>query len=314
LLTYVTSRVLQTVPVLFLASVLVFLVLRLIPGDPAAVMAGENATAEQIEAIRRQIGLTEPLPQQYLHWLSDLLHGDLGMSFVTHQSVSHLLAIDLPPTLELVAVAYPLALLIGVPFGVQAGVSPRSRSDWLLSVYTMFTLGIPSFLMGILLLYVFSVQLGWFPSNGRVAFLDDPLNSLRHVALPAVALGSVLGAVLARYTRTAVMSIMGQDFIRTAHAKGLSKNEVVYVHALRAALIPVVTIIALQLGNILAGAFVVEQLFTRPGLGRLLVDAIQGRDYIVVQSTLIVLVVIFVVVNLAADIAYAFLDPRIRYG
>jgi peptide/nickel transport system permease protein len=312
MLIYVMNRLLQTVPVLFLASILVFLVLRMIPGDPAAAVAGQDATAEQVQAIRRQLGLTDSLPVQYLRWLGDLFKGDLGVSFATKQPVSRLLALALPPTIELVLVAYPLALLIGVPFGVQAGVSPRSSTDWLLTAYTTLALGIPSFLLGILLLYVFSVQLGWFPSNGEVAFLDNPVNSLWHIALPAVALASGLAAVLARHVRTAVMSVMGQDYIRTARAKGLSPRQVVYRHALRSALVPVVTIAALQVGNVLAGAFVVEELFTRPGLGRLMADAIQTRDYIVVQSSLLLLVLIFVGVNLAADIAYGLLDPTIR--
>jgi peptide/nickel transport system permease protein len=312
MLAYITNRALQTVPVLFLASILVFFILRLIPGDPAQVVAGNEATAEQVQQIRVQLGLTDSLPVQYVRWLSNLLHGDLGSSLVTGLSVSRQLGNALPPTLELVLVAYPLAFLVGIPFGVQAGISPRSAMDWLLSGYTMVAVGVPSFLMGVLLLYVFSVWLGWLPSNGRVALLEDPVDSLRHLALPAVTLGLGLAAVLARYTRTAVMSVMGQDFIRTARAKGLSQYEVVYRHALRASLVPVVTISALQVGNILAGAFVVESLFTRPGLGRLMVDAIQNRDYVVVQSTLMVLVLVFATVNLAADIAYGFLDPRIR--
>jgi peptide/nickel transport system permease protein len=311
-LTYLAGRLLQTLPVLLLASIFVFLILRLIPGDPAALLAGEDATPEQVQQLRVQMGLTDPLPVQYARWLGDVLHGNLGTSLASGLPVSRLLEVAVRPTVELVAVAYPLAILIGIPLGAKAGASPGSISDWLLTGYSTLALGIPSFLVGILLLYVFSVQLGWLPSSGQVSFADDPLEALRHLALPAIALGGAVAAVLARYTRTAIISVMDQDHIRTARAKGLSDPQVVYRHALRASLIPIVTIAALQVGQLLAGAFVVEQIFTRPGLGRLMVDAIQGRDYTVVQSTLLLLVVTFVGVNLVADIAYGFLDPRLR--
>jgi peptide/nickel transport system permease protein len=311
-LTYFAGRLLQTIPVLLLASIFVFLILRLIPGDPAALLAGQDATPEQVQQLRIQMGLADPLPLQYTRWLGDVLHGNLGTSLASGLPVSRLLEVAVKPTVELVVVAYPLALLIGIPLGVKAGVSQGSLADWLLTGYSTLALGIPSFLVGILLLYLFSVELGWLPSSGQVSFAEDPLEALRHLVLPAIALGGAVAAVLARYTRTAIMSVMDQDHIRTARAKGLSNSQVVYRHALRASLIPIVTIAALQVGQLLAGAFVVEQIFTRPGLGRLMVDAIQGRDYIVVQSTLLLLVVTFVGVNLVADVAYGFLDPRLR--
>jgi peptide/nickel transport system permease protein len=310
--TYVVGRLLQTIPVLFLASVAVFLVLRLVPGDPADLLAGEEASPQRVAEIREALGLSRSWPEQYVGWLGDLVTGDLGRSFQSNVSVGRLLEISLPPTFELAIAAYLLALAIGIPLGVAAGVSPRSTWDWLLSGYTVFTIGIPNFLLGILLLWVFAVVLGWLPAAGRVSFFDDPVASLRYLFLPAVALGSGLAAALARYTRTAVSETMGLDFIRTARAKGLPRRAVVIRHALRASLIPVVTIIALQIGQVLAGAVVVEQVFTRPGLGRLVVGAIQARDYLIVQSALIVLVTIFVAVNLVADLAYGYLDPRVR--
>jgi peptide/nickel transport system permease protein len=310
--TYVVGRLLQTIPVLFLASVAVFLVLRLVPGDPADLLAGEEASPQRVAEIREALGLSRSWPEQYVGWLGDLLTGDLGRSFQSNVSVGRLLEISFPPTLELAIAAYLLALAIGIPLGVAAGVSPRSSWDWLLSGYTVFTIGIPNFLLGILLLWVFAVVLGWLPAAGRISFFDDPVASLRYLFLPAVALGSGLAAALARYTRTAVSETMGHDFIRTARAKGLPRRAVVIRHALRASLIPVVTIIALQIGQVLAGAVVVEQVFTRPGLGRLVVGAIQARDYLIVQSALIVLVTIFVAVNLVADLAYGYLDPRVR--
>lgn len=312
MLSYVIRRLVQAIPVLVLASIAVFLILRLIPGDPADTIAGENATPEEVEAIREQLGLNDPIPVQYVSWIGDLLKGELGTSIRTGVPVSELLRLALPPTLELAFASYVIALVIGIPLGTIAGVRPRSIWDWGLSFYTIGTLGVPNFLLGVLLLWGLSVNLGWFPASGRVSFFDDPIRSIEYLFLPSLALGSGLAAVLARYTRTTVQQAMGQDYIRTARAKGLSGSAIVIRHALRNSMIPIVTIVALQVGNIMAGAVVIERVFTRPGLGRLVVDAIQNRDYLIVQSTLIILVVIFVGMNLLADLAYGFLDPRVR--
>ncbi|MGE0598023.1 MAG: ABC transporter permease [Dehalococcoidia bacterium] len=312
MLGYLVGRLAQALPVLVLASMAVFLVLRLVPGDPADALAGEDASPAEVEAIREELGLKDPLPVQYGRWVGDLLRGDLGTSIRTGIPVTRLVKLSFPSTLELAVASYVIAVLIGIPLGTIAGVKPRSLWDWFLSLFTISTLGVPNFLLGVLLLWAFSVNLGWFPASGRVSFFDDPYESIKHLVLPAFALGSGLAAVLARYTRTTVQEAMGQDYIRTARAKGLSSRHVVIRHALRNSLIPVVTIMALQVGQILAGAVVIERVFTRPGLGRLVVDAIQNRDYLIVQSTLVILVVIFVGVNLAADIAYGFLDPRVR--
>jgi len=309
---YFIGRLVQAVPVLILASIAVFLVLRLVPGDPADAIAGEDATPQEVEVIRDQLGLNDPLPVQYGRWISDLARGDLGTSVRTGVPIRKLLSLSLPPTLELAVASYVIAVAIGLPLGIIAGVRPRSFWDWLLSLYTVGSLGIPHFLTGVLLLWAFSVELTWFPASGRVSFFEDPISSLRYLVLPALALGTGLAAVLARYTRTTIQEAMGQDYIRTARSKGLSGRVVVVRHALRNSLIPVVTIMALQVGQILAGAVLIERVFTRPGLGRLVVDAILNRDYLIVQSTLIVLVVIFVAVNLVADVAYGALDPRVR--
>lgn len=309
---YVFSRVAQAIPVLFLASIAVFLVLRLVPGDPATTLAGQDATPAQVQEIRKDLGLTDPLPVQYGRWIDNLAHGDLGKSTASGLSVSHLLALSFPPTLELAIAAYLVALAIGIPLGVLAGARPRGPWDWFLSGYSVFTLGVPHFMSGILMLLVFTVWLHWLPAAGRVAFTSNPLESIRYLALPAIALGSGAAAVLARYTRTALADVMGMDFIRTARAKGLESHTVIIRHALRNALVPVITISALQVGGLLAGAIVIEQVFTRPGLGRLVVNAINTRDYMVIQSTLIIFVAIFVVVNLLADLAYGLADPRVR--
>ena len=219
---------------------------------------------------------------------------------------------SLIPWLELGIAAYAFAIVLGIPLGILGGVKPRSVWDWLLSGYTMVAVGIPSFVTGIILLWIFAAELRWFPSLGRVSFLSDPVDSLHHLALPVVALALPISAVLARYTRTTITDVVGQDFVRTARAKGLGESTVIVRHALRNSLIPVITIMALQVGEVLTGVVIIEAVFTRPGLGRVVVEAIQRLDYLVVQTVLVVLVVIFVTVNLLADIIYGFADPRVR--
>ena len=309
---FILNRLVQTIPILFLGTVIAFLVLRIIPGDPALVIAGEEATAEDLYAIREQLGLHDSWPEQYIRWLGDLVTGDLGYSFASGLSVTRLFSINIPPTLELGIAAYVFAILIGIPLGILGGVKPRSGWDWLLSGYTMVSVGVPSFVSGIILLWIFAAELGWFPSHGRVSFPDDPVDSLYHLALPVIALAMPISAVLARYTRTTITDVVGQDFVRTARSKGLGESTVIVRHALRNSLIPVITIMALQVGEVLTGVVIIEAVFTRPGLGRILVEAIQRLDYLVVQTMLVVLVVIFVTVNLLADIIYGFVDPRVR--
>ena len=309
---FILNRLVQTIPILFLGTVIAFMVLRIIPGDPALVIAGEEATAEDLYAIRKQLGLHDSWPEQYIRWLGDLVTGDLGYSFTSGLSVTRLFSINIPPTLELGIAAYVFAILLGIPLGILGGVKPRSGWDWLLSGYTMVSVGVPSFVSGIILLWIFAAELGWFPSHGRVSFLDDPVDSLYHLILPVIALAMPISAVLARYTRTTITDVVGQDFVRTARSKGLGENTVIVRHALRNSLIPVITIMALQVGEVLTGVVIIEAVFTRPGLGRILVEAIQRLDYLVVQTMLVVLVVIFVTVNLLADIIYGFVDPRVR--
>ena len=310
---FIVNRVAQTIPILFLGTIAAFLVLRLIPGDPALVIAGEEATAEDLYAIREQLGLHDSWPEQYIRWLGDLLSGDLGLFLPRAASASaRLFSINFPPTIELGIAAYAFAILIGIPLGILGGVKPRSVWDWLLSGYTMVAVGVPSFVSGIILLWIFAAELGWFPSHGRVSILDDPLDSLHHLALPVIALAMPISAVLARYTRTTITDVVGQDFVRTARSKGLQESTVIVRHALRNSLIPVITIMALQVGELMTGVVIIEAVFTRPGFGRVVVEAITRLDYLVVQSVLVVLVVIFVVVNLLADIIYGFVDPRVR--
>ena len=311
---YLVGRLVQAIPVLFLASIAVFLVLRLVPGDPADNIAGEDASPAQVAAIREQLGLNDPLPVQYGRWIGDLAQGDLGVSVRTGVPVRRLLSLSLPPTLELAVASYVIAILIGLPLGVIAGVKPRSGWDWLLSSYTVGTLGVPNFMLGVLLLWLFSVKLGWLPVSGRISFFDDPVGSIRYLVLPAFALGTGLGAVLARYTRTTVQAAMGQDYIRTARAKGLASHVVVIRHALRNSLIPVITNSATNFGVLLVGATVTEAIFNVPGVGNTLFQATLRHEGPTIVSFVTVFVIIYVLVNLAVDLLYGLLDPRIRYA
>ncbi|MEC7788425.1 MAG: ABC transporter permease [Chloroflexota bacterium] len=309
---FVLRRLLQTIPVLIITSLAVFFVVRLIPGDPADMLTTEDAPEGTYERIQSQLGLDRPWPIQYVEWVGGVLTGDFGTSFRTKFTVAELLRRSLPPSLELAAIAYIVALSFGIPLGVMAGARPKTTWDWVLSGFTMTTIGIPNFLLGILMLWLFAVILGWFPVAGRVSLLEDPLEALRRMVLPALTLGASQAAILARYTRTSVQEAMGRDYIRTARSKGLSERVVIFRHGLRNALIPVVTIAGLQIGTLLSGVVIIESVFTRPGLGRTIIEAIQNRDYLVIQGMLLFLVTLYIVVNLLVDITYGLLDPRLR--
>lgn len=311
---YLFRRAIEALVVVFLASIAIFLIIRLIPGDPAVQVAGVDATPEQVEEIRESLGLNRPLLTQYTSWMGGVFQFDFGKSFTKRVSVADLVRQSFPPTLELAVSAYVFALAIGVPLGIAAAIWAGKAPDYLASIYNLFTLGIPNFVLGIILLWVFAVELDWFPVSGRVSITDDPIAAIHRLTLPAMSLGAIIAAILARFIRASVAEVLAQDYIRTARAKGLTERMVVLRHALRNALIPVVTIIALQVGTVMAGAIVVEIVFTRPGFGLLMVDAITGRDYLLVQAMLAILVLIFVAANAAADITYGFLDPRIRVG
>ncbi len=311
---YLLRRAIEALIVVFLASIAIFLIIRLIPGDPAVQVAGVDATPEQVAEIREDLGLNRPLLTQYTIWMAGVFQFDFGKSFTKRVPVEDLIRQSFPPTLELAVAAYIFALIVGVPLGIAAAIWAGKVPDLLAGVYNLFTLGIPNFVLGIILLWVFAVELDWFPVSGRVSITDDPLAAIHRLALPAMSLGAIIGAILARFIRASVAEVLAQDYIRTARAKGLQERVVVLRHALRNALIPVVTVVALQVGTVMAGAIVVEIVFTRPGFGLLMVDGITGRDYLLVQAMLAILVLIFVAANAAADIAYGFLDPRIRVG
>lgn len=313
MLSYIGQRLLQALPVLFLASIPVFLILHLAPGDPAMLLAGEDATDAEIQVIRDYLGLNEPLLVQYVTWISRVLQGDLGISFyVQGASVTELILQRLPATLEIATTGLILAIVISVPLGIVAALHRNRWPDHVIMGASTVSIAIPNFWLGILMLLLFARYLDWLPAGGRpVAFVEDPVQSFRFLILPAFTLSLFSAAVLVRFVRASMMEVLHQDYIRTAYAKGLNFRTIVYKHALRNALIPAVTVLGVQLGQLLTGTIVLEMVFSWPGLGQLILGAIVGRDYQLVQGCILIFVVIFVLVNLITDLVYGLVDPRI---
>jgi ABC-type dipeptide/oligopeptide/nickel transport system permease component len=297
-------RVLSTLPVIWLVVSIVFLLIHLVPGDPILQMLGEGAPAADVQAARHLYGLDIPLGQQYLHYWSGVLHGDLGPSFRFNQGVTKLITQRYPYTLQLTLAALLVAMLLSIPAGVH---SARRRNHWddrLLSVVSLFGLSFPNFALGPILILLFSIKLGWLPVSGSGTFA--------HLILPAITMGGALAAILTRMVRTSMLEELGQDYIRTARAKGLPERTVVYRHALRNAMIPVITVLGLQFGALLAGAIVTETIFSWPGIGRLTIQAIGNRDYYLVQGCILAIGLTYVAVNLMTDLLYTVVNPRIR--
>jgi len=312
--TYLLRRLLLMLPVAFLVTVGVFMLIHLTPGDPALIMLGEDRTPAAIAAIPHQLGLDQPLYVQYLIWLGNLAHGDLGRSITTHQPVATAIAERLPATLELGGLALLWSLLVAIPLGTIAAVRRGSLADHLAAGITVGGVSIPNFFLGIVLIFALSVTLRIFPFGGYVPFSEDPYENLRHVLLPAIALGTAGAAINMRFTRSSMLEVLNNDYIRTARAKGASWRRVVFIHALRNALIPVVTVVGLQIGGIIEGAVVTETVFTWPGVGRLVVESIFDRDYTVVQGVVLLAAFSYLFANLLVDFVYAWLDPRISYS
>jgi peptide/nickel transport system permease protein len=312
--TYVLRRLLLMAPVAFLVTIGVFLLIHLSPGDPALIILGEDRTPEAIAQVHQQLGLDKPLYEQYVIWLSHISRGEWGRSITTHEPVGKAITDRLPATLELGIVALLWSLLVAIPLGTIAAVRRGSLTDQVATGFTVAGVSVPNFFIGIVLIYFLSVSLRLFPFGGYVPFAKDPLESLRHVFLPAIALGTAGAAINMRFTRSSMIEVLNHDYIRTARAKGASVRRVVFVHALKNALIPVVTIVGLQIGGIIEGAVVTETVFTWPGVGRLAVESIFNRDYTVVQGIVLVAAFSFMVSNLLVDLVYAWLDPRISYA
>jgi len=302
---YIIYRLLQIIPVLLLLSIVVFGLLHIAGGDPARLIAGETASREDIEAIRAKFGLDKPIHIQYGIWLGHVLSGDLGRSIVTRRPVTAEIADRVWPTVELATTAMFMATLVGIAVGIVSAVRQYSLLDHLSMVMALFGVSTPIFWLGLMLIYLFAVELRWLPSGG--------MGSLKALILPSITLGAASAAIVARMTRSSLLEVIRQDYIRTARAKGLPERTVLLRHSLKNAFIPIVTVIGLQYGYLLGGTVVTETVFSRPGIGRMLVNAITTRDFPVVQGTIMVLAVTFVIVNLVVDLIYIYLDPRIHY-
>jgi peptide/nickel transport system permease protein len=334
MLKFVTQRILMVIPVMIGVSIIVFALMRVFSPDPAPVVLGQHATQEQIATWREGHGLNEPVVQQYLTYISDALQGDLGTSYYTNTPVSEEIGARFPATIELALAAITFASIVGVILGIIAAVRKNSIFDAGSTVIALIGVSIPIFWLGIMLIMVFSGYLHWLPSGGRINVMLEPTevtgfymidallegntaafqDAAIHLVLPALALGMYSMAIITRMTRSSMLETLGQDYVRTARAKGLSEKKVIGKHALRNSLIPVITVIGLQFGALLGGALLTESVFSWPGIGKFTVDSIMRSDFPVVQGIVLLVAVVFVTVNLVADLIYAFLDPRIKYS
>ncbi|HKN59637.1 MAG TPA: nickel ABC transporter permease [Candidatus Acidoferrales bacterium] len=301
---YLSLRLLLALPALWLILTMVFLLAHIVPGDPVQQMLGEGARAEDLQQLRHTLGLDLPIPVQYGRYLAGVLHGNLGESFRFQQPVARVVLSHYPATLELGAFALLVCAAIGIPAGMFAAEYRGTAADHAVGVFTLFGLSVPNFALGPVLILVFSVMLGWLPVSGR--------GGVSHLILPSITLGAALAAILTRMVRTSVIEELSSDYVRTARAKGLPESAVLFRHAFRNALIPILTILGLQFGTLLAGTIVTESIFSWPGIGRLSVQAIEARDYPLLQGCILLIAVSYVVVNLLTDLVYAFVDPRVR--
>ena len=311
---YVLRRLIQMLPVLLIASFAIFAMIYAVPGGPVAVIVGENAGQEEIAEAIRRYGLDRPMFVQYLDWLGRAATGDFGLSLHSRQPVLQLIGERLPATLQLALAAITVALAIGIPVAIASAVKPNSWLDRLLSGWSALALGVPTFWLGILLILLFAVELRWLPYASRhVAFWEAPVDALSSLALPALTLGTYVSGILARFLRASLIGEARADYVRTARAKGVPENRIVGLHIMRNALLPFVTIVGLMMANFIGGAVVTEAVFTYPGLGRLLIQAISTRDYPLLQGCILVILVAYMLINLTVDMLYAWIDPRIEY-
>lgn len=310
---YIVRRLLAVVPVMVTVAVFVFFLVRLAPGDPAAIIAGEDATEEAIEAVRAKLGLDRPMLEQFVIWVGRLLQGDLGMSIFSNLPVSHLIAQRLEPTVALTLSTLLVAICLAVPIGVVAAWKARKLADRVVMIFAVLGFALPGFLVAYVLIYLFAVKLNWLPVQGYRPLSEGFWPFVEGLILPSVTLGTTYMALIARITRASMLEVLSQDYIRTARAKGLRERTVVYKHGLRNGLIPIVTIIGLMLPTFVGGAVIVESLFSWPGIGKLFIDAVFERDYPVIMGITMLGAVMTVAGNLLADVLYAVLDPRIEY-
>lgn len=312
---YLVVRIAQLIPALFLASIAIWALIYLLPGDPAIAILGPNATPRQLQDLRQSLGLDQPAYIQYASWLGRVLHGNFGISYQTGLPVHELIGSRAIATVQLGVMAFLVSMLVGVTLGVLAAARPNSLAAKLVGTYNSLTLALPSFWLGLLLILLFGVWLKVLPpASGFIPIWVDPVATLRSSALPIITLGSYTSGIVARFVRAAMADVLGADYVRTARAKGVAEQRVVWRHALRNALLPTVTVLGLQFGAFIGGAVVTEGVFNYPGLGTLVLSSVTSRDYTVLQGAILMIVTAFTVVNLAVDVLYALLDPRIQYG
>lgn len=308
----IANRILSAIPVLFFVSVIVFMMLQLLPGDPATVILGQEATPEAIEAMREKMGLNKPLLEQYLTWVGNVLQGNLGNSLIDGTSVNKLIMERLPATVELIIGSFLVALLIALPAGMISAARPNKMADHICTFVALIGMSIPHFWLGMMAIIVVAVQLGWLPASGYVPFTEDPVANIKSIILPVIATGFRESAILMRMIRSSMLEVMQSDYIRTAAAKGLSEKTILFGHALKNALIPVVTTSGIMLAGLLGGLVITETIFNIPGYGKLIIDSVFNRDFITVQSAILVSAVLVVIINIIVDILYALIDPRIK--
>ncbi|MCV6585278.1 MAG: ABC transporter permease [Marinibacterium sp.] len=310
MLAFLGRRCLIAIPTIILISIFVFGMQKLLPGDPVLAMAGEERDPEVIAYLREKYRLNDPIVVQYLHWIGNALRGDLGISLRTNQPVTELIGEKLPVTLQLAVMALIIAMVIGIPAGVLSAYRKGTWVDWVANTIALSGLSVPNFWLGIMMILLVSVKLGWLPASGYQPLSEDPLQSIKTMLMPAFVLGTAIAATLMRHTRSAMLGVLKSDYVRTARAKGLAEGVVLVKHALRNALVPIVTVTTLLFGELLAGAVLTEQIFTIPGFGKLVVDAVFNRDYAVVQGIVLCTGIAFIAMNILADAAYRVLNPR----
>lgn len=310
---YILKRVLMAIPVLLGISIIAFFLIRLVPGDTVTAMLGVNYNEEQAAILRARYGLDKPVVVQYVIWLKNILTGDFGQSFFTNQPVLSAIKERLPVTLELMTMSLFYSIFIAIPLGTIASVKRNTIADYGASFLGLLGVSIPNFWLGTMMILFLSLKMGWFPSGGFVSFFEDPVANLRYMLMPSIALGASVGAVVMRMTRSSMLEVLGQEYIKMARAKGVTEKMLIMRHALKNALIPVVTVIGIQMGYLLGGSVVIEKMFSLPGVGRLALEAITNRDYALMQGAVLFVASGFVIINLIVDIIYAFINPQIRY-
>ncbi|MEH7123059.1 nickel ABC transporter permease [Bacillus sp. JJ1773] len=309
---YILKRMFSLIPVLFVISVVIFMVIHLTPGDPASIMLGEEATEDQIKEMREELGLNAPLIQQYADWVINVFKGDLGTSYFMKEPVTSAILSHLGPTLSLAILGQVVALVIAIPAGIIAANRRGSLTDQSLMGFSLLGMSVPSFLLGLFLILVVGVKLQWLPIAGYQPLSSGLWNSLQYLILPAIALGAIQAALIARMTRTSMLEVLNSNYIKTARAKGVKEHIIVYRHALRNAFLPILTVIGQTFGTLVAGAVVTETIFNIPGIGQMIINSIERRDYTVIQGVVLFITISYVVINLIVDLLYAYIDPRVR--